>query len=291
MLTEREIATLVLFAALLTFGLTKRDVRKALWQFLKVFLKAHRIWSTVLVYLVYAAAWIILSWLLRAWDWPMLKDTIIVVLAVGFPMFFRSINAKNGSDITRHVVRESIGVGAIVALYVNLISLNLIAEILLQSIVALAAVISVHAKHKGGRDLAAAKLVDGFLVVVGVGMLVYTTVWLILNPWAMDWPLLGLTVAMSVWLPFALLPFVYVLSFYTGVESIYLRLPFFNQRKQPPLRVRLGVLIGLRGSVRYAKGFIGNWLREAGQAKTWRETKHLMDRYREAIRSGVSTQA
>ena len=288
MLTEREAATLVLFAALLVFGLTKRDLRKALWQLVRVFLGAHRIWSTALAYLVYAAAWIILSWLLRAWDWPMLKDTIIVVSAVGFPILFRSINAKNGGDITRHVVTESIGIGAIVALYVNLTSLNLIAEILVQSIVALAAAVSVYAKHRGGKDLAAAKLMDGFLVVVGVGMLVYTTVWLILNAWAMDWLLLGRTVGMSVWLPFALLPFVYVLSFCTGVESIYMRLPFFNQRKQPPLRVRLGVLIGLRGSVRYSKGFIGKWLSEAGQAKTWRETTQLMYRYREAIRSGVS---
>jgi hypothetical protein len=38
----------------------------------------------VVVYLVYAAAWIILSGLLRAWELSMLKDTIIVVLAVGF---------------------------------------------------------------------------------------------------------------------------------------------------------------------------------------------------------------
>jgi hypothetical protein len=32
MLTEREIATLVLVAALLAFGLTKRDVRKVVWR-------------------------------------------------------------------------------------------------------------------------------------------------------------------------------------------------------------------------------------------------------------------
>ncbi|MBH0099372.1 hypothetical protein I6E68_09490 [Salinibacterium sp. NSLL150] len=286
MFTDREIASLLLFAAFAVFGLTKRGARKALVQLIRVFLGAHQIWGPTLVYVLYAASWISLSWLLRAWEWPMLKDTVIVVLGVGFPMLFRSINAKSGGEITRRVVMESIGDGAIVALYVNLTSLNLIAEILLQSVVVLAAAVSVYARHSGGENLAAARLMDGLLVVVGLGMLSYTTVWLVLNAWTLDLPLLGRTVAMSVWLPFALLPFVYGLSFYAGIESIYVRLPSFNQRKQPPLRVRLGILMGLRGSVRYAKGFVGQWLREAGQTKNWRETTQLMVRYREAIGSG-----
>jgi hypothetical protein len=281
MLTEREIATLILFAGFLVLVLSRRDTRKAAGALLKAFFVVKIIFPLIL-YLIYAVALVVLAWWIGIWRIEMLKDTVVVVLTVAIPLMFGVTNADSGGMLVRKVIRETLGVAAIVALYLNLASLSVVAELLIQIFVIVITAIGVFAKHRDAKYRPVARGMDVILVIVGIGMLTFTTVWIVQNWASMNLALIGLTAAMSVWLPILLLPFLYILAFYAAVELILMRLPFFNKKQKPPLRVRIAVIGGLRGSVLYAKRFVGDWLIEAGPLQRFNDAVALMKRFRSA---------
>lgn len=278
-LTEREIATLIIIAALLTWGLCLPKVRSGLWMVVRTFFSG-KLWVPLVIYLAYASGWVALAWWTELWSWGMLKDTIIVTVTIAIPLLYRSITAPDGSTILRRLARDVIGVGAVVLLYVNLASFYWWIELILQLLVIFLAMLSAVTRHQGGRSLVVARIADVIIGIVSVAMIVWTSIWLAQNAGTVDWLLFGMTFAMSLWLPLVLLPFAYVFGFYAAVEGIFVRLPFFNGRKQKPLRVRIAILIGLRGSIRYAKAFIGPWLQASVSLAGWRDTLQFMTRLR-----------
>jgi hypothetical protein len=90
---------------------------------------------------------------------------------------------------------------------------------------------------------------------------------------------------LSIWLPVLLMPFVYVLAFLMHCEMILVRLPFFNDKKKPKLRVRWALLAGLRFSTRLASSFNGIWLGQIAQASGFRDGRRVMREFRASLRA------
>jgi hypothetical protein len=65
MLTNREIASLILVAALLVFCIVKADIRKSLLGTIRVFF-SYQLVTINIIYLMYAAALVLLAWRLGA---------------------------------------------------------------------------------------------------------------------------------------------------------------------------------------------------------------------------------
>jgi hypothetical protein len=210
----------------------------------------------------------------------MTKDAVIIVLTVGFPMFFKAVAAKDGRVLMAKQIRDLLGVTAILAFYVNLVSLPLVGELVLQPALIFLALISAVAKHQKGDALKVAKAADVLLGLAGVALLTYTTVRMVQQWHQLDLRELVLTAAMSFWLPPLILPFIYVLAFYGASEMVLTMLRFFNDRKQPAIGVRLGVLLGFRGSVRYAANFNGHWRADVARLRNLRSTLEVMRAYR-----------
>jgi len=234
----------------------------------------------VVIFLVYASLLVWLAAQIGLWDFKLFKDTILITLVVGFPMMFGVTQVKDGAYLVRTVTRSTIGASAFVAFYLNLVSFNLLVEFLLQIVVTIAALVSVVAKHQGSTSLVVGRIMDGVLAVIGLVLLMVTTVNLHANWQDMDLKTTGLTFAMSIWLPLALLPFIYVLSFYAVTESVFIMLPFFNGREKPNWKVRLAVFIGFHASVRYASNFTGQWRAEVATLTSYRATREVMRSYR-----------
>lgn len=279
MLTDRELASLLILVAFGTFFLTKREIRKSGVGVLRA-LFVPKIAAPLILYLAYACLVVAVAWRIGIWTADLLKDTVIVVLTVAIPLLFGVTNVESGAGLTKKAVREVLGVGAVVALYVNLTSLNIFGELIVQVVVIFASIVSVVARHQGGEALRVAKLMDWILAAIGLAMLAFTTQWLVYNWKSLDLVVVGLTAAMSVWLPLLMLPFIYVLAFYAFVELVYVRLPFFNSNRRPPLQVRLAIFFGLRGSVFFARRFVGSWLAEVARVHSYKDAGLVMARFR-----------
>jgi hypothetical protein len=181
------------------------------------------------------------------------------------------------------VAVEAVGVAALIAFYVNLGSLPLWGELLLQPIVILVALTAVAARDKP-EHRQTVKLLDTVLVVIGLGLLAYTT-HLAVTEWTGDTISdAAASLFLAIWLPLALIPFIYFLGFVMHCGVILAMLPFFNDHRKPPLRVRLALIWGLHLSTRLASSFIGEWRHELARATGWSEAGVAMREFRAASR-------
>jgi hypothetical protein len=126
--------------------------------------------------------------------------------------------------------------------------------------------------------------------LIGVGLLIYTTIQITQSWRSYDLPQLVGSLALSIWLPVLLIPIVYVLAFVMHCESIFTRLPFFNDKKRPKLRARLALVMGLRFSTQLAFSFNGPWLRQIARATGLRDGLLVMHDFRQWLRDDAEAE-
>ncbi len=282
-LSEREVATLIILIGVLVLILSARTVRPHVWTVVKTFFTG-RLWIPLALYVAYATPWIVGAWLLGMWSVEMSKETFLVMVTLAVPMLYRAITAPDGEAIVRRAAIDALGVAAFVALYVNLASFAWWAELILQLFVILLSVLAAVARAQEERLHIVARVADFLRLLIGLAMLLWT-VWLVQNAPTVDWALLARTFAMSIWLPAVLVPFAYLFGVYAATEQILVRLRFFNRNQQKPFRVRLAIIHGLRGSLRYARAFRGRWLQQTSELAGWGDTSVLMSRFRATVRA------
>lgn len=259
MLNNRELASVILIASLVVLAMVLPKWRGVVLPALRSFASSLFKWAVLRVFglfIVWVALWVLLAWLLGIWQMKLLKDTVVIVVGVGFPLLFKSIGAKSGVEILDHVRRETLTLSTLFLFYLNLESLPLWVELIAQPVIFLLAAMTAFAQHdeKGQRVLGCFSIP---LVLIGLGLLAWTTAQT-LNKWdELVWPDLLAPLALSVWLPFAMFPYLYAVAFYAATEVILKRLLWTNE--ELPVRARLGVYAGLHGSVRWAKELTGRY--------------------------------
>ena len=283
MINDREIATLILLVVPSVLCIGMAGIRRSLGGVVRAVLQ-YKLIAVVLTFFVYAVLLVWLAAQIGLWGFRLLTDTILVTLTVGFPMLLGAAQAEDGALLVRKIVRATIGASAIIAFYVNLASLNVLGELVVQIVGTSAALLSLVAKQQGGKSLVIGRVMDGILVAIGLLLLTVTTVNLVVNWQNMDLKRAGMTLAMSIWLPLSLLPFIYVLSLYAAVDTVFTMLPYSNERKKPNWKARLAVLIGFHASVRYAYNFTGEWRSNVASLTSYRATREVMQRYRLGLR-------
>ncbi|WP_025272271.1 hypothetical protein [Haloglycomyces albus] len=259
MLNNRELASVILIAALILLSLVLPKWRNVVLPSFRTVARSFFKWAILRVlglFVVWVALCVWLAWLLGAWELDLLKNTIIILFGVGFPLLFSSIRAKSGVDIIGHIRRKTLALSTLVLFYLNMESLPLWGELLSQPVVVLLSVMTAFAQ----RDEKGRRVVGCFsipLLLIGLGLIAWTTVQTVTNWDELDWLELLAQLAISVWLPFAMFPYLYVVAFYVATETILKRFLWTN--KEMPLRARSGVLVGLHGSVRWAKELTGRY--------------------------------
>ena len=287
-MTNREIASLILIMLVIGFAVYK-DPRGMASTALGV-LKAAFAWKLLLIYVLYVAYVATLVWLANMvdlWDFYMLKDTILTAVVVGFPLVASGISGNSdGGHLIRDAAKATVGLSALVAAYVNLESLPLLVELVLQAVGVVATALAVFAsRRENGRP--ATIFANVILVIVGLILLVATAVGLLNRDWTAELALeMSLTLAMSVWLPIAALPFAYVAGMTARLEILLMLLKLHNGRLSPPLRVRFAVAMGLRGRLLYARKMTGDWLLRLAAQTTFGGASRAMREFRRSVRTG-----
>ncbi|TFC63100.1 hypothetical protein [Cryobacterium sp. TMB1-7] len=289
-LTNREMATLILIGvagvALLLLTKDRHGILASVWDLLRAFLQG-KILILVALYIAYATGLIMLASLIGLWELGMLKDTIVTALFVGLPLVFNAHKVRSGAKLVRSVVAETLGVAALIALYLSLSSLSIGGELILQFAVIVLSLLSVVGKRKPETRVLALGC-DFILGLIGIAMGILATVTLV-STWAeIDSMDLARSVGLSIWLPLLLLPFVYVLAVWMSAERVLTILPWHNHKVDPPLRVKAAFIIGVHFSAFYASNFTGLWLGRLARQTTFRAARAEMRSYRANIRQNVA---
>jgi len=286
-LTTRELASVILLTCLavllVIFPKTRRTLLPGLRGVAKAFF-VPKILVVVFAYLICTAGIIVLATSLGVWRFDLLKDTLIITFFVGFPIVMNAAKIRTGKTLIRTVMRETVGVSVILAFYLNIEPLPLWGELLLQPFLTLFVLMAAVAQREE-KTKKIGRFFNALIALTGVGLFAYTTTQITLNWQTYDLLELIGTFALSIWLPVLLMPFVYVLAFLMHCEMILVRLPFFNDKKKPKLRVRLALLAGLRFSTRLASSFNGIWLSRIAQASGFRDGRRVMRGFRTSLRA------
>lgn len=278
MLTNRELATAILIgfavALILIYPKTRNSVRSVIRATL-----APRLVILWLAYLTYSGLILWAAFALGAWTAAMTKDIVLLVLGVGFPMVFSANGVSDGRALVLRVLRESVGVSAVLAAYLQLASFSVPTELVIQVLTIVLVGMQVVAPQVPGSD-AVAKICGVILVVIGVAYIWRTTTYLITSWRLEDWPVTWRVLGMFIWFPTALIPFTYLVAYAMACGVILTHLRIHNDMRRPPRRVRLAVVVGLHLSVRLAHGFPVKSRYGLARATRFQEALALMRGYR-----------
>lgn len=285
-LSNRELATVILvavfFAIILLTPSARHQVLPSIAAVLKALINA-KILGLFVLYFAYAAAIVVAARTLGVWDLSLLKDTLIVVIFVGLPLLLNANEVRNGRVFVTKVIKETVGVAALIAFYLGLASLPLWGELIVQPLLILFVLTGAYASRKVSTAQVATfcNVLSGLIVVFLLG---FTSVHLARQWSTYDFRHEGISVAMSIWLPVFLIPFIYVCAFVFQSETSLVVLPFFNDKQPVPTRVRLALVAGLHLRTRYSSAFVGSWRAQIADAHTYKAARQVMGAFRKAAR-------
>lgn len=285
-LTNRELASMIFFtvfvAVMLLVPKTRLGVGPSVLSTLKAFL-ARSILVSLGSYLVYITAIVFVGWKIGIWNIELLKDTIILVIFIGLPLAASAHELNKGSELVSRVIRRTVGISALLLFYLNLESLPLLVELLVQPLV-LFCVLMAFAAQREQKTRGIATFFNALVLLTSLSLLIFVTTQLFQKWDTYDWTQVVGSFALSIWLLVALVPFVYAFSFIMRCRSILKMLQFFNEKTVPRLRVRLVLVLGLHFSVRLASLFTGIWRGEIARTDTIRNGRQVMRKFRRNVR-------
>lgn len=281
MLTDREIARLIIIGVVIITMLFSQTVRKSLLDVLHYAFNKY-ILGPVLIYLAYSASLIWIAWSLGWWSYDLLKDTFVVVFITGIGMVFGAHKIKSGGALIKKTIGITLGASAFITFYVNLTSFSVISEIILQLLFGAVVIMRVFAEYQKEASKSLVKFLDSLIIIGGIALIIKTTagfaeIWETEGPSKIFEPLV-----LSIMFPLMLIPFVYIFSLVIKVETLLRGLSAIS--KDPiRLRVIIALLLGLHMSIKYASSFSGQWRMDILEISTYSEARKLMRRYRQDV--------
>lgn len=209
-LTTREWATVFYVSVLVVLGFVLPSWRAVVAPVLDAFFH-WKIQATVFALLAWTALVLYVGHLVGAWNTDLLKDTIAWLLVSGLSTLFSTIEAPKKDRFLRSTALSAISFGVVMQFLLNLHTFNILVELLLQPFVVFLILLSAVA-HTKPDTVQVGKLVDWLIAIFGL-LIVIATARGLLNSWrGVDPEETGLALAFSIWLPLAMLPFVYAVA-------------------------------------------------------------------------------
>lgn len=278
MLTNRELATAILIAIAVALLLIYPKTRSSVGPVIRAAL-APRLVILWVAYLAYSGLIVWAAFALGAWTAAMTKDAALLVLGVGVPMVFSANTVSDGRAFVLRVLRESVGVSAVLAAYLQLASFSVPTELVLQVVAIVLACLQVVAQRTPGSE-AEAKICAVVLLAIGIAYIWRTTTYLMTSWRSEEWPVTGRVLGMFVWFPVALIPFTYIVAYAMACGIILTHLRIHNGMQRPRRRVRLAVVVGLHLSARLAHDLPVKTRYAVARAATYGEARAFVVAYR-----------
>ena len=284
-LDNRQIATLT-WSVIIVIGLASwPKARRAAWPALLDVLRSMAKWQIIVpftVYFAYSIGVIALANHLKLWHNSLFIDTVIIILFVGVPMFMNANTAKDADSLIKKALRDAVGISALLVFYIGLEPFSLFGELILLPIISLLSILSIAARKPEQKP--AKRLFDGALAILGV-WLIWRTTAVIISSWSnKEVHQSTEELLLSVLLPLALLPTVYVFATVMRYESLAYSLPSFNDKKRIPLYVWAAIIVHLNAHLGLLGNFIGMWRQQLAQTNNYREASICLRKFKKAVR-------
>lgn len=280
MLTSRETASLILlgavFLAIALVPTVRRQLGPAIGDLIRAGLLRPLLVVYMLVVLVTSAS-TALAWKIGIWDWSLAKDAVIITAAVVLPMTFRSFNFKSGRDLSLTLIRETIGLAALLAFYLDSTPLPLLGELIVQPIITFVAILRIVA-DANPTYAPTSRIYSGILVIIGMSLIVWSTVTYFSG--SLDWWGLSKSLLFSFWVPLSLLPFFYVFGFYALTDKIRARFRAIRRPFAP--RLMLAFMVGTRLRMSLLTNFNGRY-NNVAEASGFRDGLRRMRDFRKDL--------
>lgn len=193
------------------------------------------------------------------------------------PMIFKSLSFKSGGRLALNLLRDTIGLAALVTLYLDATPLPLVGELILQPIVTVLVVLQAFARTDA-KFAPARRVCDVLLMLIGIFLIIWSTIQLFSsNP---DWWELLRSFLFNFWLPLSLLPFFYVFGFYVMTDNVRARFRAIRRPFTP--RLMLAFIIGTRLRMSLLTRFTDRYNRVA-EASGFRDGLHRMRDFHEDL--------
>ena len=245
MFNSREVATGIWFFVLLTFALTKADIRKQLRRLFRVSLQPKLLLS-FLCMLLYV---VLIVWGLHRvgfWHVTLLKDTIWWFLLNALGVAMSSITSdKPGASISQSI-HESLRLIIVIQFLVNTYTFNLVLEIFLVPLLSIIAMMDAFVERKSEY----AEVVEVIhWIHGGIGLVILATA---LGKAISDYSnLLSMEALRSLLLAPVLtasfLPFAYAMALYSNYERIFVWLKIGWDKDESTIRYAKRVIFSYSG--------------------------------------------
>lgn len=280
---NRAMATAILLLGFLVFGLTVRKARKQIPSIIRSV--AGVAWLFAL-YLVAAALMIWGAWSVNLWTADLWWSTAIVVLGLGVGLVSSAVDSRSVRALRHAIAGKTVASAVFLGLYVNLATFPLIVEIALQALAAPAAMLVVVADHQGQKP--ARRLAEVVLSIIGLAVVAQTTAVLTHGMPGSDWLGLLKQVLLSIWFPFALVPFLYAVAYFGTAEDAVVGVRIVAPRDTRKWPITRRFLLAFRFRLSLAAAFDREWGRRYANAGGPRERRVVLARFRQVERPKFS---
>ncbi|MGH7930002.1 MAG: hypothetical protein ACREQV_19670 [Candidatus Binatia bacterium] len=267
MFDNRQLATLVLLGVFLAWALTKRSVRGSTFSVLRA-LASPKVLVPFLLYGLWLVGLHWLSWQVGLWNTRLVGESMFWAAVSGFALLtLAATDAGKKDNFFRKRTVDTLKFGAFFEFFLNIKSLSLLGELLLQPIIALLAGARTLAAHDD-KYASTRKLLDVVLSLVTLGLVIHTVVFLV-----QDWPQVDKgqewrKLLMPFWLTLGTMPFAFVFALIASYGVVFARMKATTGLQRTSLKSRLGVIFALRAQLLDLHSFGGRHAWQAGRANT-----------------------
>lgn len=286
-LDTRQQATLIWFVVVILGLVLWPKTRGELFPAIKNALQVMATWKIIVpfvVYFIYATVLIYIAQRLGVWNVSLLTDTLIIIFFVGIPMFVNANIERRGTEMLTKTLRETIGVSAIIAFYIGLEPLTLLGELILQPVVTVVSILALVAGYDA-KTSSVRNVMKAVLTIIGLWLMI-RTVRIIIETWHVNDVESSLSeLLLSILLPLALLPAVYVFALIMRYEIIFRVAKNFSENKHVPNFAYVTILTNLNVQLSPLNELGGIWLQKVVQSANYKEVCEVLSDLKKAIRT------
>lgn len=290
-LTNREIAALVILLGLVAFLLTRSnrsDILGSVGGVLRLLGK-----PSLLVPLLGYAAWIAAGVAGAAqvglWDSSLLKTTILWLLLSGFALVIRLNDAIEKPGFFRIALITTVGVAAVVEFLSALKSFPLWLELPAQFLGVLLAGVAVVAAREP-EHAPVRKLANGYVIIFGFSAVIWSTAHLVADWSNLDLGRIFREFLVPIWLTAVALVYVYGFAILAAYQGFFRRMRIWN-RDDPLLRQRLAVTVRANGRLGRLRLLSGLGIQRIAQTHTFRQAWNELGSLKDEARLRIEEEA
>lgn len=277
---NRQWATVLWLAVLVTWALMRRDVRASMRAVLPAALSPK-----ILVPLVLMAGWVVglvaLASRVELWSTSRVTDTAFWFVTAGLVLFGRFGKVSTERGFVRRTAMATLEISVLVQAVSEVFVLDLAVELLLQLVFAVLAIMSVVAGRR--QEYRQVKgFADGLMTCAGVGLLLYVVASLISNWNTVDKGDLAQQLMLPVWLTIGVLPFIYLLGLFAAYELAFVRIDWKSKaRRRLRIQQKVALLMSFHMKAAEIGDFRGPWQFKLAESSSFRSARRVIANFRQ----------